>query len=293
MLRYQEYPAPAPLRPHVECVWVARDDAPPPGPAPAERILPDGCVEAIVHLGDPFARIDERGVEERQPAAFLVGPSGRWLDLRSTGRVATLGIRFRPGGAAAFTAVPLIEAAERIEPIESVLGRDGRDLVERLHEAASDDARAGVVWGFLGDRIARARDARRAPDRTVALAVDAILGTRGRADLSRLAHASGLSPRQLERRFTARVGMGPKRLSRIARFQHLLALAGPEPREGWASLAIECGYFDQAHLIRDFREFAGRTPAAFLAEQGEFSRRFTSASRLVSFFSTTAPWPSR
>jgi AraC-like DNA-binding protein len=94
----------------------------------------------------------------------------------------------------------------------------------------------------------------------------------GRTSVDELARAVGLSARQLERRFRARVGLGPKLLARITRFQHAFRLARRTPN--LAEVAARAGYFDQAHLVRDFRQFAGAAPSRFLAREHELARQF-------------------
>jgi AraC-like DNA-binding protein len=102
--------------------------------------------------------------------------------------------------------------------------------------------------------------------------------------MERLAALSGCSRRSLERRFDAAVGMPPKRLARIVRFQRVFREAREAASAGWVEVALRCGYADQSHLIRDFRELAGEPPTAFLGGEGELSRRFTSPERLERFF---------
>ena len=122
-------------------------------------------------------------------------------------------------------------------------------------------------------------------DHALAAAVAEILRSRGLATLERLSSRCGLKPRSLERRFRAAVGFSPKRFARIVRFQRVFReLQAAGSAGGWVDVAIRCGYFDQAHLIRDFREFSGEAPIAYLERQGELSRRFTAAPRLERFF---------
>jgi transcriptional regulator GlxA family with amidase domain len=108
--------------------------------------------------------------------------------------------------------------------------------------------------------------------------------TSGFLSVGEMADRAALSPRQFERRFRQAVGIPPKLFSRMQRFQRVFgALEGA----GWADAAIECGYYDQAHLIRDFQEFAGKPPAALLAENSDLARHF------VSHFSNTVVTASR
>jgi transcriptional regulator GlxA family with amidase domain len=102
-----------------------------------------------------------------------------------------------------------------------------------------------------------------------------------------LADRAGLSARQFERRFRQAVGIPPKLFSRMQRFQRVFpALASAGGR--WADAAMRCGYYDQAHLIRDFREFAGKPPAALLAEDSDLARHFVDGARMSHFSKTRA-----
>ena len=98
--------------------------------------------------------------------------------------------------------------------------------------------------------------------------------------MSAIARRLGCSPRQLERLFAAGVGLSPKELSRIARFQSLLRLAGREPAASWADLAVRGGYADQAHLVREFKAFSGATPTSKDETEGALARYFIDPARL-------------
>jgi transcriptional regulator GlxA family with amidase domain len=106
-------------------------------------------------------------------------------------------------------------------------------------------------------------------------AVGQILSSQGTAAVSDLCAGLGLSGRHLTRRFEEQVGTGPKLLSRIVRFQRALRMSA-DARAPWALIAAECGYFDQAHLVRDFREFSGRTPTLLRREGAEMAEHFAS-----------------
>src|SRR5262245_49157304 len=107
----EQPPAARALRPFVECLWIVQTDAR-GRPAPVERLLPDGCIELIVHLGEPYARLAPDGVHRQQPRAFVVGEMTTALLVRPLGRTRTLGIRFRPGGAYPFLGARLHELTD-------------------------------------------------------------------------------------------------------------------------------------------------------------------------------------
>jgi len=275
-VRYAEHRPSPPLRPFVECFWFAEGEG---RGAPVETIVPDGCPELILHLADPFRRWHEGGVE-RQPSAFLVGEMTRALSVQPGGRVATMGIRFRPSGLRGILRAPLDELTDRATPIDALWGRAARDLEEVVREARSDAERVRRAERFLLVRRAEGPG----PDAAVEAAVGLILRERGQVRLAALAAAACLSERQLERRFRVGVGLAPKTLARLVRFQEVLRRLGGGEAPDWVQVALDCGYCDQSHLVRDFRELAGAAPSRYLRAEGELARRFVAPERLQAFF---------
>src|SRR5207245_3233041 len=139
--------------------------------------------------------------------------------------------------------------------------------------------RVRIVSEALARRLTRL-DA----DRHVALAVHDLIRTRGRASVTAIARRTGSTPRHLQRRFAARVGVTPKTLARILRFQNTLRHRAAQGGRDWLRIAIDCGYTDQSHLIRDYAEFSGETPVGLRAAEGELSAYFTPPQRLAALF---------
>jgi AraC-like DNA-binding protein len=274
-MRYREVRPGPPLDRFLECIWFADDDAPPARASP-ERIVPDGCPELIVHLATPFERLDDSGAVSIQPRAFLVGTLTRPLQVRPQGPVRTMGVRFRPYGLSAFLAAPLHELTDRTTPLVDIWNGAARRLEQALGDARTDAERVRKAEQFLLDRL------RPRVDQAIEVQVQLILRARGQVRIGPLARRMGVSPRQVERRFRDTVGVGPKALSRVVRFQEVLRrLSGDE---AWVAVALDCGYYDQAHLIRDFRQFVGVPPRGFRGTEGDLARQFTSPARLERFF---------
>ncbi|MGI9066787.1 MAG: helix-turn-helix domain-containing protein [Pyrinomonadaceae bacterium] len=122
--------------------------------------------------------------------------------------------------------------------------------------------------------------------RLVALAAK-IVDCGGQVTVDELTIDAGVSSRQLERRFLSGVGIGPKLLCRILRFQQVFR-AVDENDAGWAAVAADCGYYDQAHLIRDFQQFARQTPAVLFAQPCDLTQAFTRKDRTSDFSNTLA-----
>jgi AraC-like DNA-binding protein len=278
-MRYTVLPPAPPLRPYVECLWRLEGDG---AGLPEETIVPDGCMEIVLHCGDRFARVAAGGAATAsQPRAFVVGQMLGPLVIRPGARVETWGVRFRPGGAAPFFDEPMPDLAGRCVDLEAIGGAGRGRWIDRTREARTAPERRRRIEAWLLERLGR-----RHTDPLPGLAAGAIVSARGRVRIDDLASRAGLGPRQFERRFLKGVGLPPRALARVVRFQNLFRLvhARDGADGGWADLACAAGYYDQAHLLRDFRELAGSTPPRFLAGQGEFSRALTGRARLDDLF---------
>jgi AraC-like DNA-binding protein len=271
-VQYHEYPAELELRPFVQCIWTMEGQA---GALSAELqpVLPDGRPELVVHLADPFERIDANGACRRQPPILFAGQLTRQLILRPTARVAVVGVRFRPHGASALWRVPQAELTGTTGSVDDIDPRLNRALGEVSSETEAPATAVALIARLLTRRLRGVR-----LDSRVSHVVDAIDRSRGLASIERLSREAGMTRRHLERRFRETVGVSPKRLARITRFQRAVTvLEREEPGQRGARTALECGYADQAHFIREFRDLAGCSPGAHLVTRGELTGFFTGA----------------
>jgi AraC-like DNA-binding protein len=269
-MKYREFTPQPPLAMIVECVWTLGGDA--SEMTDAQPVLPDGCPEIILHLGDPFERVHGDGERERQTTVIFAGQLLRPLDLRATGRIAVVGIRLTPHGAGALFVEPqdrLVGQTTGLDGLSSSLSKE----LDALRSRARDTADAARM---VQEVLARRVDVGRI-DRRVHAAVDYIRHARGLVTMDVLAERVQFTSRHLERHFKNAVGISPKRLARITRFQHALRMFEhlDSPQRG-THTAAECGYADQAHFIRDFSEFAGCAPGAHLLRRAELNGFFSS-----------------
>ncbi len=223
-------------RPFLHCLWTLETD----GDA-VQRIVPDGRQELIVNLGVPLESFHD-GEWRRQPRAFVTGQLTGPLLVRPNGPARILAARFHPYGASQVFDGP---APDGILPVD----------IDAESMAAIEE-----------HLLARAR-----PGDTVV--GDAVRRLTASPDLDGVAEALGISARQLERRFKRQVGIGPKLFCRIQRFQRVFREI--ESGGNWVQAALACGYYDQAHLVRDMRQFSGETPTALL-DGDELARHFLS-----------------
>ncbi|WP_437529478.1 helix-turn-helix transcriptional regulator [Sorangium sp. So ce726] len=229
-----------------------RDVAAPPGQVFDVEWLPDGRTGL-------FFRVLEGG---REGDVWVAGPRTRAIFKSKTGIARTVTLRFKPGWSVPLLGVAASELTDRIVPLEDVWGRAARELCGELLAARS---RADVI-----DRVARALALRESqPFETASgqLARRAVrLLEGGEVRVERVADRLGVTARHLRRAFIENVGIGPKEFARTVRLQRAVRMAATSC--DWARIAADAGYYDQAHLIADFRQLVGLTPGAFFKRAG-------------------------
>ncbi|MED5622119.1 helix-turn-helix domain-containing protein [Ideonella sp. BN130291] len=260
-MAFMTLPAPPPLRPFVDKLW---DWHVAPGASFAlERVLPMPMVSVIINLAEEETRAysdDDVHTCERRPAAVLAGPQTRSIIIDTDEQVAVMGVVFQPGGAAAFLRERLDGLCDREVGLEALFGARARLLREQLLEAPAAAQRLVRLSDWLTRQVPRA-----GPASPVSWALAALAREPTMARVAGLAHHCGLSERRLRALFNEQVGMSPKRYARVCRFRALIGhLHGGGPVE-WARLAVDAGLHDQAHLVHEFKAFAGITPSAYLA----------------------------
>lgn len=174
-------------------------------------------------------------------------------------------VRFKAGGAYPFLGVPVAELTDRGATLEALWGADGLRLREAIAQAPSLPVTLQLIEAALRERLLHAELLEPDSLRAVRRAIELISAAPEPARIELIARDLGVSARQLRRVFTSVVGLNPKTFARIARFQRALrgARAGSDPE--WSTLATHAGYYDQSHLIADFRALAGATPSVLLA----------------------------
>ena len=267
-LVYVEHdPTPA-LAPFAQCLWTLSGGGGAMGdPQP---VVPDGCTELVFNLADPFERFRLDGsFVERQPRALLVGPSATSVVIVATGAVDLIGIRLHPWAAGAFLGIPPLEVRDQLVSLTDATPVIERAAATMWQETTSDARLAAVVRALEKVAGQRAR-----PEPALRAAVRLLTGSSAPRSLGDLADRLGKSVRWLQRRFEHDVGLGPKLLARVARVQRAIRLAQQSPSSSWGAVAALAGYFDQSHLVRDFREIAGFTPTDLSTRGGELTQAF-------------------
>lgn len=253
-----------PLDKYIDRFWLCSDT-----PAHSrERILPSGTVELVINLSDDEIRIYEPSDParvRRHSGAVVSGPYRGCFLIDPIQHASIIGVHFRPGRAVPVLGVPASELADAHVALESFWGATAAELRERLCMAATPAKRFAVLEEVLLRRLGQ----RALRHGAIPVALDAFERADAAVKVRDLAWRVGLSQRRFIQLFTAAVGLTPKLYSRVRRFQRARELVRKVQEPDWAAVALACGYFDQSHLIRDFGEFAGISPVAYLNQRSK------------------------
>jgi AraC-like DNA-binding protein len=234
-------------------------------------------VPLIISLGSPFliALGREPDAADRQPsfaAGLHIGP----VHIESDGAAECVQADFTPLGAYRFFGGAVVDLAARMVDIGDVLGHEGRQLRERMGATNCWQHRFDLFEDFIAGR------ANHLPSPEIAFAYRRLARSAGGARITALAGDIGWSRKHLVHRFRSELGLAPKSVARMMRFHQACRLARIEKGHGWAGIAAESGYADQAHLVREFVALAGETPTAWARRLALTDSRLTRPNEVLS-----------
>lgn len=255
---YREYKPQSDLTALVKCYWIL--EVPPEGPIQRQRILPDGCIEMIFILGDDIKRYTSDNSFIIQPPSFVLGQITKPFFVEPTGRVCSFGVRFYPYGFANFISTPIRDLANTEMPLSALFGTEAAEiLTQRIINAFDAEARIEIVEEFLIERL----ENKVSIHDIVQVTIDTMLLTKGGTSIKAMLKDDISKRRQLERKFIDQIGLSPKQLSRVIRLQTALKMMLESHPDDLSGIAYRSDYYDQAHYIKDFKEFTGLTPKKF------------------------------
>ena len=218
-------------------------------------------VPLVISFAEPFAIALGRAPGDNDRfGSFAAGLHAGPVVIESFGCACCVQVNFTPLGARRFFRRPMSELTDSMVVLDDVLGAEGMALRERLGNAPDWTARFDMAETFVAARLKHATET----PLEIIWAYDRIIASGGRTRISSLAERLGWSRKHLAGSFSNAIGIGPKTLSRIVRFNRALGLSRQQTAD-WADIAADCGYADQAHLVREFRDLAGETPGALSA----------------------------
>ena len=243
MYHYQEYKPDIRLTPWVENYWLATDFVPSELYA---KILPDNCTDVIFD----FDRT--KGISYVE----LFGTMTNFIEFESAQHAQMFGIRFKPAAITAFTRVPQMELTDRAVELALVETLFDKSFYETLPEKQSAQEIIAHINNYLINLLPRLY----LPDKQIIRAVDTINFTKGQLNLTRLASDICLSQRHFERRFKTAIGISPKTFAKIVRFKYTIQDIVEYPEKDLLTIALEHGYYDRTHLMKDIKSFSGDAP---------------------------------
>ena len=257
----KQFPGP-PLSEVIELFWYRAHETAACRGVAREAILPDGCAHLVINLSENriglYEHIDSNRLTVLGGSIFCGPRSSAYAILPAA--AAVIGVLFRPGGVFRLLSAPTEEFRDAQVPLELIIGGD--ELREQLIAAATPAATFFLLERFLLRQLQRSLSLHRAVRYAVnAFEQDSFLS------VSAVLEKIGLSERRFSRIFSEQVGLTPKLFQRVRRFQKTMASLPSHGEVDWAGTATANGYYDQAHLINDFRSFSSVTPSDFFASR--------------------------
>jgi AraC-like DNA-binding protein len=239
MMHYTEILPDKNLLPFIECYWVRSNDL------SSHLVLPDGCIDIVFTF-------------ENDSAGSVVGTMTTALMVEASANF--VGVRFKSGKANMFLNFNASELTDQKTGLQNIAGREGSILIEKLSDAGSLSEKIEMLNANLSCWFRHNKN-----DVRIDYVVQKIIDSQGSVSISSCCHSLGLSRQHLARLFQEYVGIGPKQFARVIRFQALLKNVRQTQKVNWTDEAATLGYYDQAHLISDFRQFSGTSPEKFIA----------------------------
>ncbi|CAM2007252.1 helix-turn-helix domain-containing protein [Acanthopleuribacter pedis] len=251
-----------PLYPHLQVMWAMT------GPAathPRERLLPTGTVEIVFNLDDPVNLLHNPR-HDKGLAAYssdlVCGPQTGWFTIATHTPRRLVGLHFQAGGLAPFIDMPLQELRGHHVSLADLWGGEGRRISDLLRACSAPQEQFHILERWLRRRL------RRQADPAVSVARRFMQRWEPEARVAALIDQLGFSRRHFNRLFQNAVGMTAKTYCRVSRFQATLERLEKAPARDWSELALDHGFYDQAHLINEFKAFSGFAPETYLLRRG-------------------------
>ncbi len=229
-----------------------------------QKIIPDGCIEMTFNFADGIKRYVSDTEYIVHPCAMVMGQRTKSYYIEPLGNVDSFAICFYPYGFANFVNTPLKELTDLETPVSTLFGEEpAKKLEQEIIEATSTQQRIEIIENFLLKKLSDQSTV----DSIVQSTIDALTATKGNSSIGSILKNDSSKRRQLERKFVKQIGISPKQLGKVIRLHSALHMMLNEDAETLTNIAYENDYFDQAHFIKDFKEFTGVSPKEFLGNE--------------------------
>lgn len=252
-MRFESHPPSDSLKNLVKEYWIYEND----DPTPAEqKIIPDGFSEIIVHYGDPY-QINMNGSWEMQSMILFSSQISKYFFLRNTGKSGMIGIKLHPAAFYSLFQVDISSTLDKVHSLDHLLTINLSALHEVQNHHSDPAEKIMLAEKWLKEQLSGANS-----NDKIDLSITTIFEKKGMVDVDELAKNVQLSTRQLERTFKKAIGLSPKFYCRIIRFSHIFEVM-KNHKDSWIRTALQSGYFDQSHFIKNFKEFTGEEPSNY------------------------------
>ena len=229
---------------------------------------PTGFCSIVFNYGDPYSLQNKKYDKIQVPKQFISGQSIYSYKLSLQGTIGIAGIVFKPAALATIFGLSIYEYTEERINLYNVFKKEVVDkYVQQINMAAGEEPRIQILEDFIMQQYRL-----RAPEPDyIDEAANFIVENNGMLQVSDLLKNSYMSRRSFERKFFQKVGLSPKYYARIRRIGYLCNLIAGKKKVDWPAIFYQCEFYDQAHFIKDFEEFTGRTPQQYLKENTELA----------------------
>jgi AraC-like DNA-binding protein len=261
---YQKFKLPPILQPFVECLYIWEGKVLPNDTHTFES-PPNSFASIVFNYGDAYTVSNAQHSNLKTPPFFITGQATQRYQLALSGTIGMVGVVFKPAALATFFNLPMYELTEARLDLATVLGKPVQELGNRIAEAKHRGQRLQLVENWL---LQLHREKAGNLD-GIDVAANLILDRTGNVEVEELLREVFMSRRQFERKFFAKVGVSPKYYIRIRRIGQVCNLLAHQQKADWQLLIGAGGYFDQAHFIKEFKHFMGKTPSQYFKHNQE------------------------
>lgn len=249
------------LRQYISRYWLWENEPDLP------QILPGTGTELMFHYYDPFIGRDQKDEVFISPNCHIISPRYARYRLNSIKRSGFISVRFRAGAFRHFCRESSNNLIDSFIDINEIWGKEGQEFGQRVLEAKSIEKRIFIIEYFLMKFL----ETYRRPKSWLDMAVGKVFYGCNAARLKEVSSDLFISDRQLQRRFGEAVGVGPKTFQRISRLETVLKHLLLNQNRDYLAFALEHGYYDQSHFIKEFKEYVGESPSLFLQDKNFMS----------------------
>ncbi len=250
-------PAP-PLSEYIECLWYINDTI----QYKRERILPTGMIEIMLNFGAPFRVYDNNDTTQftLNHDAWIAGFQTEYIINEPLAETHMMGIRLKPYGLSLLMDIPAHEFHNQLIDIDLIWGREVHTLREQLYCLPTPQQKFSHLEQALHKRILSQRD----NIKLVEYAVCILKQSKTNLSVRELCQEIGVSNKHLIQLFKSYIGVSPKALSKVFRFQNVLNTIDPKADIDWVDIAMSAGYYDQSHFNKEFTSFTGMSPSQYM-----------------------------